>query len=57
MSGDNDSFVTYKVVEDVAFITLDHPPVNIMTQAMMDEIADCLDSAIGFRLGFERQRD
>ncbi len=45
MCDDNGSVVTYRVDENVAFITLDHPPVNIMTQAMMDEIADCLDRA------------
>jgi cyclohexa-1,5-dienecarbonyl-CoA hydratase len=45
MSGDNGSVVSYEVVDAVAFITLNNPPVNIMTQVMMDEIADCLDKA------------
>jgi len=34
--------VRYEVREDVGYLTLDNPPVNIMTQALMDELAEKL---------------
>lgn len=35
--------VKFETREDVAYITLDSPPVNIMTVAMMDAISDALE--------------
>ncbi len=37
--GNADNIVRYEVRQDVAYITLDNPPVNIMTAAMMNGIA------------------
>lgn len=34
----------YEVREDVGYLTLDNPPVNIMTQALMDALAAQLDA-------------
>jgi enoyl-CoA hydratase/carnithine racemase len=38
-----ESTIDFEVVEDVALITLDNPPVNILTGAMMDEITAALE--------------
>jgi len=38
-----ESTIVFEVVEDVALITLDNPPVNILTGAMMDEITAALE--------------
>lgn len=40
------STTEYVVRDNIAFITLDNPPVNIMTQKMMDEIAADLELVI-----------
>ncbi len=39
--------VRYAVERDVAIVTLNNPPVNILTGAMMDAIADGLEQAAG----------
>ena len=38
-----ESTIDFEVVEDVALITLDNPPVNILTGAMMGEITAALE--------------
>lgn len=35
--------VEFRVADDVAYLTLDNPPVNIMTAAMMDRLSGLLD--------------
>ena len=39
------STIAYTVRDDVAYLNLDNPPVNIMTAAMMDEITAALETA------------
>jgi cyclohexa-1,5-dienecarbonyl-CoA hydratase len=39
------SAVNYEVRENVGYVTLDNPPVNIMTQALMDALAAVLATA------------
>ena len=39
--------VHYEVIDAVGLITLDNPPVNILTQAAMDSLAETLASAAG----------
>jgi cyclohexa-1,5-dienecarbonyl-CoA hydratase len=34
--------IEFAITDDIAFITLDSPPVNILSRAMMDEISDVL---------------
>ncbi len=41
------STIEYTVRDDVAYLTLNNPPVNIMTAAMMDEICAALEIAAG----------
>lgn len=41
--------ITYAVREDVAYVHLDAPPLNIMTGAMMDELAAAVETAAGDR--------
>jgi cyclohexa-1,5-dienecarbonyl-CoA hydratase len=41
------SQIQFTSEDDVAFLTLRNPPVNIMTQAMMDEISDALAEVAG----------
>ena len=43
------STIAYTVRDDVAYLNLDNPPVNIMTAAMMDEITAALEAAAGDR--------
>ena len=45
MSGSGTEAVRYAVSADVAFFTLNNPPVNILTGAMMEAIADGLGDA------------
>ncbi len=42
---ENSELTRYEVREDVAYMTLDSPPLNIMTIAMMDEISELLEKA------------
>jgi len=42
---DDSRLTRYEVRDDVAYITLDSPPVNILTMAIMDEITDHLNRA------------
>ena len=39
--------VNYEVREDVGYVTLENPPVNIMTQALMDALAAVVAGAVG----------
>ncbi len=39
------STVNYEVRDDVGYVTLDNPPVNIMTQALMDSLAAIVATA------------
>ncbi len=43
MKAEQGSAVEYSVRDDVGYIVLDNPPVNILSQAMMDEIAAVLE--------------
>ena len=36
--------VRYEVRADVAFITLDHPPVNVLSAALMEELASTVET-------------
>jgi cyclohexa-1,5-dienecarbonyl-CoA hydratase len=42
---DGQSLVRYEVVDDVAFVTLNAPPLNVLTAAMMGELAGALERA------------
>jgi cyclohexa-1,5-dienecarbonyl-CoA hydratase len=42
---DGQSLVRYQVVDDVAFVTLNAPPLNVLTAAMMGELAGALERA------------
>jgi len=42
---DGQSLVRYEVVDDVAFVTLNAPPLNVLTAAMMLELAVALERA------------
>ncbi|HHN74990.1 MAG TPA: 3-hydroxyacyl-CoA dehydrogenase, partial [Acidobacteria bacterium] len=37
--------VEYSVRDDVAYLVLDAPPLNILTAAMMNQITGCLEKA------------
>jgi len=41
------STIVYTVRDDVAYLNLNNPPVNIMTAAMMDEISAALETVAG----------
>ncbi len=41
------STVNYEARDGVGYVTLDNPPVNIMSQALMDSLAAVLESAAG----------
>ncbi len=41
------STVNYEVRDSVGYVTLDNPPVNIMSQALMDALAAILETAAG----------
>jgi cyclohexa-1,5-dienecarbonyl-CoA hydratase len=47
MSESDYSTIVYTVRDDVAYLNLNNPPVNIMTAAMMDEISAALDVVAG----------
>jgi len=36
--------INYRVAEDVAYLELDNPPVNIMSAALMDQMSDLLET-------------
>lgn len=42
---DGQPLVRYEVADDVAFVTLNAPPLNVLTAAMMRELADALARA------------
>ena len=42
---DGQSLVRYEVVDEVAFVTLNAPPLNVLTAAMMGELAGALERA------------
>jgi cyclohexa-1,5-dienecarbonyl-CoA hydratase len=42
---DGQPLVRYEVVDDVAFVTLNAPPLNVLTAAMMRELAGALERA------------
>ena len=42
---DGQSLVRYEVVDDVAFVTLNAPPLNVLTAAMMGQLAGALERA------------
>ena len=42
---DGQSLVRYDVVDDVAFVTLNAPPLNVLTAAMMGQLAGALERA------------
>lgn len=42
---DGQPLVRYEVVDDVAFVTLNAPPLNVLTAAMMGELAGALERA------------
>lgn len=42
---DGQPLVRYEVVDDVAFVTLNAPPLNVLTAAMMGELAGVLERA------------
>ncbi len=46
---DRASLVRYEVREDVAHLTLDSPPLNILTAAMMGALTDALERALADR--------
>jgi len=39
--------IDFAITDDIAIITLDNPPVNILTRTMMDEISDVLTEVAG----------
>lgn len=44
---DTEALVLYEVRDDVAYVTLNSPPLNIMTAALMREIAACAERVAG----------
>ena len=43
MTGGEDGRILFEVREDVAYVTLNAPPLNILTMAMMDELSGVLE--------------
>jgi cyclohexa-1,5-dienecarbonyl-CoA hydratase len=43
MNGGEDGRIRFEVREDVAYVTLNAPPLNILTMAMMDELSGVLE--------------
>ena len=49
MSDHTFELIAFSIRDDVAYLHLDNPPVNIMTGAMMDELSAALESVAGNR--------
>ena len=46
-------FVKTKIEEQIAVVTLDNPPVNILTSAIMKEIDETFSQTVHSRFGYK----